>query len=189
MIIAGIDASYRNGKAIVAGVICEYPHQRVIEKKICYLSENSLFPYIPGLLFLKEGPLVLKILKKFNTRPQILIVNGHGKAHPTGFGLAVFVEEMCSIPTIGCAKELLIGNYKNLNLIRGEFAYVVYNSKRIGIAVCTRNNTRPLILSSGGKLNLKEIYKICLLTTHNTRWPYPLYLADKESKKTIPEQD
>lgn len=189
MLIAGIDASYRNGKVVVAGVVCKYPQEIVVEKKIYSVSETDLFPYVPGLLYLREGPLILKITNKLSTRPKILIVNGHGKAHPTGFGLAVFVEKLCAIPTIGCAKELLIGNYKTFPLQRGKYAFIIHNSRRIGMAICTKNNTRPLILSSGGRLNLKEIYKICLLTTTNSRWPYPLYLADKESKKTIPEQD
>ncbi|HDM08502.1 MAG TPA: endonuclease V [Candidatus Omnitrophica bacterium] len=189
MIIVGIDASYREGRAIVAGIVCKYPEQETIEKRIYSIFENHLFPYIPGLFFLKEGPLILKILNRLKTSPQLVIVNGHGKAHPTGFGLAVFIEKMTGIPTLGCAQELLIGKYKDFEHIRGKYAFVIHKNRKIGIAICTRNNTRPLILSSGGKLNLKRIYEICLLTTTHTRWPYPLHLADKWSKKTTPEQD
>ncbi len=185
MIIAGIDASYRSQTAIGVGVVCKYPEGSIIEKKTVILSEKRLFPYIPGLLFLKEGPLIINILNKFETKPQVIFVNGHGKAHPTGFGLAVFVEKITATPTIGCAKEVLVGKYKDFNHLRGKYAYVVYKNKRIGIALCTKDNTKPLIISSGGKLKLKELYTICLSTTTTTRWPYPLYLADKESKTLL----
>lgn len=182
MRIAGIDISYGKDRAIGALLIYEYPQERHLRTIYESFNMKDLFKYQPGLLFLREGPIILRLIEKVRNEIDILLVNGHGIAHPFEFGLARFVELALNLPTVGFAKEPLIGKFEEPERKRGNYSYLVYEGKVVGIVVCTKDGCKPIVASSGGKLKLREIYELSLLTTKKYKFPLPLHKADKYSR-------
>src|SRR5204863_6999142 len=79
------------------------------------------FPYVPGLLSFRELPSLLAAWKKLRTRPEAVIVDGQGYAHPRRFGLACHFGVLIDLPTVGCAKSRLIGVHDEPGRARGSW--------------------------------------------------------------------
>jgi deoxyribonuclease V len=110
-------------------------------------------------------------------------------AHPFGFGLARVIELTLDVPCIGCAQEPLIGKYEKFEQRRENFSYLKWEEKTLGLAISTRNGSKPLIVSSAGKLPLNKIKEIILLTTQRSKLPFPLKEADRISKSLLSQKE
>lgn len=185
MRIAGADVSYTERFSCAVITVFNYPEANLVEYAENFFLTALTFKYQPSLLFLREAPPLIETYRKLQIKPEILIVNGHGIAHPFNFGLATVLELTLQVPTIGCAKEPLMARYKDFTLKRENFTNLIYNGKTVGLAICTRDNTKPLIVSSGGKISLKQIKDIIILTTENTKFPLPLKEADRISRSIL----
>lgn len=172
--IAGVDQAFFNNKIISAIVVCDYKTIEVIERE--YVIVDAEFKYMPGLLCFREGPAIIEVFKKLKTKPDILLVEGHGIAHIRKLGLASYVGLMLDQPTIGVAKNLLHG--KNV-----DKAIYIKNEIR-GYELKTREGSKPVYVSPGYNVSLKsslEIVKNCLKEKH--KLPEPLYLAHRYVNK------
>ena len=110
-LVAGADAAYDRKEGIVysAVVVIKLKDMEVVESSWARAATD--FPYIPGLLTFREGPSLLKALKKLKTVPDVLLFDGQGIAHPRSMGIAAHLGLFIDVPTIGCAKSRLIGDY------------------------------------------------------------------------------
>ncbi len=110
--IAAVDTAYgKNGEVIyAAAVVVSFPEIEEVEKHFRY--DRVTFPYIPGLFYYREGPAILNVLSKLETEPDVIIVHGHGIAHPRRCGIAGQVGLAVGKPTIGCARKLLCGTHR-----------------------------------------------------------------------------
>ncbi len=172
-LIAGCDISYnKRSTTIYAGiVVLSYPDLTIVEEATA-VTETS-FPYIPGLLSFRESPAVLKALEKLRQKPDVLVVDGHGYAHPRRFGIAGHLGLLLDIPTIGCAKSVLTGTYKEPEKEKGATSPLIDKEETIGMAVHTRRNVRPVFVSAGHRITVEEAVNIILQSTTKYRLPEP----------------
>ncbi|MBI4154693.1 endonuclease V [Candidatus Woesearchaeota archaeon] len=111
-IVAGFDIIYKNNEALCSGVIIDKSFKIV---EVVQHKSKPLFPYIPGFLAFREGPLIIETFRLFKNKPDILMLKGHGTLHFRGAGLASYVGIVLDLPTIGIAKELLFPIKENCN--------------------------------------------------------------------------
>lgn len=170
-------------------MLYQYPELKLVESEEASLPISQVFKYRPGLLFLREAPILIEAYERLREKLDFLIVNGHGLAHPFGFGLARAMELTLDVPCIGCAQEPLIGKYEKFERKRGNFSYLKWEGKTLGLAISTRNACKPLIVSSAGKLSLSKIKEIILLTTQQSKLPLPLREADRVAKTLLSQKE
>lgn len=175
--IAGLDAAFsRDGKKCIGGVVLwDLFHRRVVEKHIA--QRHMKFPYIPGLLSFREAPALLAALAKLSRKPDVLMCDGQGLAHPRRFGIACHLGVLTHIPAVGCAKSILVGRYTPFPLKRGAKAALYDGWERIGTVLCTRDGVKPVIVSVGHKLSLRAAENLVLRCGEGFRLPEPTRLA------------
>ncbi len=172
-IIGGADISYSRGENLffAAVILLEFSTMDLIE--VSSVVEKVDFPYIPGLLTFREGPALLRAFKKIRRTPDVVIFDGHGIAHPRGIGLASHVGLFLDIPTIGCAKKRLVGNATDIDGEQGNYAPLIYKENVIGAVLRTKRNVKPVYVSQGHKIDLKETIRITLASSRGYRLPEP----------------
>jgi len=181
--VAGIDVSYGEvGRAAV--VVLSFPQLEVGEEGV--VERPVGFPYVPGLLSFREGPLALAALERVQTRPDVLIFDGQGYAHPRRLGLASHLGVYLDMPSIGCAKSRLIGTYAEPGPNIGDRSPLVHHGEVVGVALRTKPRTNPLFVSAGHKLDLETAVAIVLRCLRGYRLPEPTRLADRRASEREP---
>lgn len=177
-LVAGLDCAFsKDGKKIIAAVVVfQLPDLKVIETK--YAIRKLRFPYIPGLLSFREAPACLSAIRKLKNTPDAFLIDGHGLAHPRRFGIASHLGVFLNKPTIGCAKSLLIGIFKNPASQKGSFAPLKDKGETIGAILRTATNVKPIFISVGNNCILKDAIKIVLTCCAGYRLPEPTRIAD-----------
>ncbi len=173
--IGGADVHYRFGKAVAAMAVLGFPDmQQVTEVSV---EVPMPWPYVPGLLSLRELPPLLAAWAALPTRPDVLLCDAHGRAHPRRFGLASHFGLMVPIPVIGCAKRKLIGEYVEPGRNRGDFSWLLDSDERVGAAVRTQTGIRPVYVSVGNRITLPEAVYLVVKSATRYRLPEPLRRA------------
>jgi len=178
-----VDTSFSNDVALSVIVVMNYKTLELIE--ISYHSMDVTVPYIPGFLSFREGPSIMKAWGKLKIKPDILIFDGQGIAHPRRLGIASHVGVVLDIATIGCAKNLLIGDFKEPDNKKGAFSYIYDKEEVIGAVLRTKENVKPVYISPGHKVSLESSIKISFNCTFKYRLPEPIRLAHIYSKKIL----
>ena len=171
--VAGSDGAYGEEKAVGAAVVIDYDSLRQAEIKT--VKVRTTYPYIPGLLSFREGPVIVRALRKLRLKPDVCIVDGHGLAHPRRFGLACYVGVVTSLPTIGVAKSRLFGTEVGETLVDEEGSV---------IARILRYKKKSLYVSVGHKVSLEDatrIVKHCV----SERGLEPVLMAHQEAGRQI----
>ena len=179
--VAGVDAGYRGDMAYAAVVVMKLADLELLEKAVA--AKPVQFPYIPGLLSFREGPVILQALHKLKTPPDLLMIDGQGIAHPRRFGIASHIGVLLDTPTIGCAKSRLLGDYKEPQRNRGSISLLTHGEETIGAAVRTRTDVKPLFVSIGHRMDLDAAIRAVLKSCRGYRLPEPLRRADHLSRK------
>ena len=205
-LIAGADVAFKRGSAVGAVVVLDYPKLKIIEQ--VRKSAKITYPYIPGLLTFREGPVLEKCLRVLKNEPDVIIFDGQGIAHPRNMGIATHIGILLDKPTIGCAKTHLFGEYKEPTKSRGSFSYlfdpvrsprlrrgnrlwrftsngVDRKQKKIGAVLRTRDNVKPVYVSPGYKIDFESSLETVLLCTKKYRLPEPLRLAHQLTQRGI----
>jgi deoxyribonuclease V len=180
-VIAGVDAAFIHDKVI--GVACLYTYPEITSIEAVFAMRKVLFPYIPGFLSFREGPVIIDALKKLRIKPHVILFDGQGISHPKGLGIASHIGLMLDIPSIGCAKSRLVGEYKQPGMQKGQTSSLKYQGKVVGAVVRTRDTIRPLFVSPGHLIDLKSSIEIVLGCITKYRIPEPLRRADLLSKE------
>jgi len=179
--IAGVDAAFSEDSVIGAVCIYKYPELTLLEET--YATIKIMFPYVPGFLSFREGPAIIKALNKLTIKPDVILFDGQGIAHPSSIGIASHIGMLLNIPSIGCAKSKLIGDYTEPGVKKGEYTYLKYHNAVIGAVLRTRDYVKPVFVSPGHLIDLKGAIDIVLKCTTNYRIPEPLRMADRISKR------
>jgi len=183
-IVAGVDASYKD-VARAAVVALSFPALEVLETAVAV--RDIPFPYVPGLLSFREAPAVLDALAKLRARPDVLIFDGQGLAHPRRLGLASHLGVYLDLPSVGCAKSRLVGRYEEPGPDMGDRAPLVDRGEVVGVALRTKARTNPLFVSVGHKIDLETAVALVLACLRGYRLPEPTRLADRlAGERTLP---
>lgn len=181
-LIAGLDAHYapRLGLAWGAAAVVRASDLTLVESALACTPLD--FPYIPGFLSYREAPALLIALATLRTRPDLLLVDGQGIAHPRRVGLACHVGVLADLPTIGVAKSRLCGKHDEPGPIRGARTPLMDGEEVIGAVLRSRTNTRPLYVSSGHRVSLETAVDWVLRCAPRYRLTEPIRLADRLSR-------
>lgn len=180
--IAGIDCSYdiKRNLSFAIIVIMKLDELRPLEVVRAELPTN--FPYIPGLLSFREIPVILTAFKQLKIQPDLLMVDGHGIAHPRRLGIAAHLGVLLELPSIGVAKSKLVGEYKEPNITKGSWNDLTDKNIKIGTVLRSKNKVKPLFISPGHKIGQQKTLEIVLKCLTKYRLPEPTRIADKISK-------
>ena len=181
--VAGIDTAYRRDTACAAVVVFSLAHLKVLEEVAAV--KPARFPYVPGLLSFREGPVILNALNRLITAPDVLMFDGQGIAHPRRFGLASHIGLLTGIPTIGCAKTRLMGEYREPQRTRGSTSDLTDAGETIGAVVRTRTDVKPVFVSIGHRMDLDTCIRVILESCQGYRLPEPLRRADHLSRDKL----
>jgi deoxyribonuclease V len=188
--VAGVDVGFEAKGTIAhaALAVLRFPelelHQHVTARRPVH------FPYKPGLLAFREAPAVLEALTRLITRPDLLLCDGHGYAHPRRCGLACHLGVLSDIPTIGVAKTRFIGQHDPVPNQRGAWQPIYERGEIIGAALRTRVNVKPIYVSVGHRVSLTTAIDYVLRCTatyrlpETTRWAH--HLASATDQKPDP---
>jgi deoxyribonuclease V len=168
--VTGMDVSYREDRAYACAVIHHLPTRTVV--KTGTLITNCEYPYIPGHFYLREGPVLIKLLERIEDTGPIL-VDGNGILHPRRMGLASYIGVKTGRQIIGIAKSLLLGEVAER---KDNCALVSDAEEVIGAALWIGNKQKPVYVSVGHKISLKTAIEITLAASFEN-YPEPLRQA------------
>lgn len=172
-IIAGADISYSKQDDLfyAAVILMEFPSMKTVEERTTV--EKAPFPYIPGLLSFREGPALLKIFKGLHHTPDVAVFDGQGIAHPRGVGLASHMGLFLDIPTIGCAKTRLVGQYSEPGKEMGNYTDLIFDERIVGAVLRTKKKVKPVFISPGYKIGIKRAVAVVLDCCRGYKLPEP----------------
>jgi deoxyribonuclease V len=187
--IAGVDISVKTETARAAIVVLHYPELTPLEAVVA--DAPLLFPYIPGLLSFREGPAVLAAWSNLQNKPDLLMFDGQGIAHPRGIGIASQMGLWLERPTIGVAKSRLYGRHEEVGTQRGARADLLDKKGNvIGTVLRTRERTNPLYISPGHLMDVKHAADFVLACNTSYRLPEPTRWAHKVAGgEKLPDMD
>ena len=176
--ICGFDCAQKGKDLVCAAVVVEYPSMKILEYQT--LTKPAPMNYIPGFLAFREGPLMLELYYKLEQDPDVLMVDGHGVAHPAGCGLATYIGVELGKPTIGVANSLLVGDIDGQKILIGGHL--------VGHIVKTKEHAKDVYVTAGHLITADtaaELVRLSVRLPH--KLPEPLHLAhrfaDKEASR------
>jgi len=182
--VAGVDVAYTKGTSIGAVAVLDYDSLKLVESQIAIC--RTRFPYIPTLLSFREVPPAVLSIKKLRVQPDVFLVDGHGFAHPYRCGFASHLGLVLCKPTIGVAKSRLFGEVENVKAEK-DVAFLKHDNEVVGATVVTKLECKPVYVSVGHMVSLKNAIKIVKQCARHNRIPEPILkaheIATKEKRK------
>ncbi len=182
-LVAGVDAICNRADTRIFGAVAvyRYPELELVEE--AGVAGEFPFPYRTGLLSFREVPILAAALAQLKARPDVVLVDGQGIAHPRGLGLATHLGLVADIPTIGVAKSRLVGEGQTPELAAGSYNSLIFKGKVVGLILRTQTGKNPLYLSPGHRITLPECLEITLRCVSTYRLPLPVRQADLLSRR------
>ena len=175
--IAGIDVGIKGDMACAAVMVLNFPGLDMAAQSTA--TRRVTCPYIPGLLSFREGPVILDALDRLEHKPDLLIFDGQGIAHPIRLGIASHIGLLFDLPSIGCAKSRLCGQYQEPGVERGSHVLLMDHGEAIGAIVRTRTNVKPVFVSIGHRVDLQTCIDVVLACCRGYRLPETTRLAHR----------
>jgi deoxyribonuclease V len=179
--IAAVDVHLGPDRAIAVAALVAFPDLTPIA--IVSADAPLSYPYVPGLLSWRELPAAVAALEQLPDAPDVLIADGHGRSHPRRFGLACHLGLAVDLPTLGCAKSVLVGRYEGLGETAGSVAPLVDQGEVVAMALRTRSGVAPVFPSVGYRITLDEAVEIVRHSAVRTKLPEPSRLAHNEAQR------
>lgn len=170
-LLAGIDVGLRGSSALAAVAVLSYPELELVE--VSRAAAPLRFPYVPGLLSFREAPAALDACEGLRSEPDLLIVDGQGVAHPRRLGIASHLGLCLDVPTIGCAKSLLVGRHEPVGEQVGDSSEIVDRGEIVGLALRTKRGVKPVYVSIGHRVDLDSAAQWVLSCCRRYRLPEP----------------
>ena len=187
-LVAGADVAFEilepggwktgRGRAFAGVVVYRFPEMEEVERESADLPLR--FPYVPGLLSFREIPALLAAFEKLQHAPDLILYDGQGYAHPRRIGIASHLGLLLDRPTIGVAKSVLVGEYRQPAKDAGKWTPLVdpKNAEVVGAALRTRTGVRPVFVSIGHRISLQRAIELTLAVSDGYRLPRPTRDAD-----------
>ncbi|MCH2020931.1 MAG: endonuclease V [Saprospiraceae bacterium] len=182
-ILFGIDIQYVKETAFCAVSVNHFNGHHI---QTFLVKTKTGMPYVSGFFCFREGPPVLRTIRKIlntqNVIPKLIIIDGHGIAHPRKLGVASWVGLKTNIPSMGIAKRPLLQYKGEPDLERGATLPIFFQKKQVGAMLRTRTNTKPVFVSPGFKISIDQATKIALEHSPSYRIANPIRLADQAAR-------
>ena len=188
-LVAGCDSSFPTPDTILSVfVVLTFPALELVEK--VYGHGPVPLPYVPGLLSFREAPNVVQAFAKLTHRPDVIMVDGHGIAHPRRVGIAAHLGVLLDVPTFGVAKQKLTGTFAEPAAAPGSIAPLTdtKTGELIGEVIRSKANVLPLFVSPGHRCDQATATRLTLACLRGYKLPEPTRLADywaEEFKKEV----
>ncbi len=182
-LVAGADAITDRADRLIYGALAvfTYPELELVEE--AGVAGDCPFPYRTGLLSFREVPILAAAFAQLKHRPDVVLVDGQGIAHPRGLGLASHLGLVLETPTIGAAKSRLVGEAEEPGWAAGDASPLRWQGEVVGAVLRTVNGRKPLYISPGHRITLAESREIVLACVRQCRVPLPLRQADRLSRR------
>jgi deoxyribonuclease V len=169
--VAGVDVGFERDGAVTraAVAVLRFPELALVEHAIARLPTS--FPYVPGLLSFREAPAVLEAFARVRTRPDLILYDGQGVAHPRRIGIASHVGLLLDLPSIGVAKTRLIGEHGRVPLTKGRWTPLRDGDEIVGAVLRTRSHVKPLYVSIGHRVSLDTAIRYVMACVTRYRLP------------------
>jgi deoxyribonuclease V len=177
--VAGVDVGYDSPEEVsrAAVTVLSFPDLQLLQQAV--VGSPTTFPYIPGFLSFREVPAVLEALENISLRPDLILCDGQGLAHPRRFGLACHLGVLTGIATIGVAKNRFMGEHSEVGLDRGSWQPLLQSGSTLGAALRTQTGVKPIYVSIGHKVNLITAIEYVLRCAPKYRLPETTRSADQ----------
>jgi len=176
-LLGGADISLNlYNSTIYAGIVLlTYPQLQLVGWSL--VKGETHFPYVPGYLAFREVPALVDAWTRLPAKPDVLVVDGHGVAHPRRMGIATHFGVETGQPTIGCAKKVLTGKFSEPDLSVGSFSPLMSGAEQIGYAFRSKSKTAPVFISPGHLVGMENSLEIIRHCVGKYRIPEPTRLA------------
>lgn len=183
--VAGVDVAYdeKSDRLVAAAVVLEATSLTIIEHAIA--EDVARFPYVPGLFSFRELPSIAQALTQLRCKPDLVICDGQGIAHPRRFGMACHVGILFDVPAIGCGKTLLRGAHGEVGSIRGDYAPLIEDGETIGRVLRTQDRIKPVYVSVGHRVSLSTASSWVLALCAKYRLPETTRIADQLVRRIL----
>jgi deoxyribonuclease V len=182
-IIGAADISYSRLTGLLMAVIVtlRWPGLDLLDSAhhVC----KAAFPYVPGLLSFREVPPLIEAYRKIREKPDVLLCDGQGIAHPRKLGFAAHLGLCLGIPTVGCAKSRLCGEHEGLTLRKGSSKPLILRGEQLGLVFCSRDGVKPIYISPGHLSDIASSERLISRCLRRYRIPVPLRLAHLEANR------
>lgn len=177
--IGGVDVGFEQGGSVTraALVVLSWPDLQVIERQLARVP--TTFPYVPGLLSFREMPAILAAWEQLQYKPDLLLCDGQGTAHPRRFGIACHLGVWLDLPTIGVAKKRLVGRHEDVGNDKGSAVPLLDKGERIGTVVRSRTGVNPLYVSAGHRISQESAVEWVMVCLTRYRLPEPTRQAHR----------
>lgn len=174
-LVGGVDVSVKNNVSQAAVVVLTFPELEVIETVLA--QQPTSFPYVPGLLSFREGPVLVEAFEKLKNTPDVFIFDGMGRIHPRRLGIAAHMGLWLQTPTVGCGKTHFIGDYAPPGEQKGDHSDLTHKGELLGVVLRTRSKVKPVYISPGHLIDLESALALTLRCTPRYRLPEPIRAA------------
>jgi deoxyribonuclease V len=177
--IAGVDVSVKNKQAQAAVTVLSFPGFEPVETSLA--QQPAAFPYVPGLLSFREGPVLVEAFGKLKKKPDVFLFDGSGYLHPRRIGIACHMGLWLNAPTVANAKTKLCGEHGRVGAKPGSWAPVMHKDEVIGAALRTKAGCKPVFVSAGHMSDLQSAIALVMASVTKYRLPEPVRAAHKEA--------
>jgi deoxyribonuclease V len=147
------------------------------------VRSEAAAPYQPGLLALREGPLLESAIRALPGEPEVLIVNATGRDHPRGAGLALHLGAVLDLPSIGVSDRPLLAEGPAAGPSQGAISPLLLGGAEVARLLRTRVGARPVVVHPGWRTDLDTAVSVLLAATRRARTPEPLRRARREARR------
>ena len=182
-ILFGIDIQYVGEKAFCAVSVHQFNGQHL---HTFLVKTKTGMPYVSGFFCFREGPPILrtirKILNRKNVIPKLIILDGHGIAHPRRLGVASWVGVKTNLPSMGIAKRPLLPYEGLIGTQRGAVLPIRYQKEVVGAMLRTQTKVKPVFVSPGYNISIEQANKVALEVSSSYRIAEPIRIADQTAR-------
>lgn len=177
--IGGCDSSFPTPDTILSVVVVlRFPSLELVEKAYSYGLVTM--PYVPGYLSFREAPNVMRAFGQLAQRPDVLMVDGHGVAHPRRLGIAAHLGVLLDVPSFGVAKQRLTGTFVEPGPMPGDLSPLTdaRTGELLGEVLRSKARVQPLFVSAGHRCDQASARHLTLACLRGYKLPEPTRLAD-----------
>ncbi|HUE92802.1 deoxyribonuclease V [Pseudomonas sp.] len=178
-LIAGVDVGFEEQGSITlaAAVLLDADTLQLLAHSVARIPTSM--PYVPGLLSFRELPALFQALRDLPQVPDLIYCDGLGIAHPRRLGIASHLGVVTGLPTIGVAKNILVGTHEELPATQGARVPLLHAGEQVGWVLRSKDKVRPLIVSPGHRVSLASAADLVMACCRGYRLPEPTRLADR----------